>query len=114
MRLQRWHDSPVNLSGTAVIVTALKRPDYLKRTLASWQSARGISGVHSFTLALGRDPDSLMSQAVVFGEFIDAAGLKGRARIKMDSAAAAQSTGDAPGDRGSRATTCSLILPWTS
>ena len=88
-----WHDMRVTLSNVAVVCTALRRPDYLRRTLASWQAARGISDVHSFTLALGRDPDSLMSQASVFGEFIDAAGLKGRARIKMDSSAAAASRG---------------------
>jgi hypothetical protein len=88
-----WHDVCVTLASTAVIVTALKRPDYLRQTLTSWQQARGISDVRSFTLALGRDPDSLMSQAIVFGEFIDAAGLKGRARVKMDSDAAARSRG---------------------
>jgi GNT-I family len=83
----------MNLSGTAIVATAKSRPDYLNRTLKSWRQVRGISDVHSYTLALGHDKEMLAAQARNFGAFMDAAGLRGRARIKLDSPAAAASRG---------------------
>ena len=92
--LQRWHDVPVNLSSTAIVCTALRRPQYLEPVLASWQQARGIGDVHSFTLALGHDRETVAAQSVIYGSFLKAAGIgPGRGRVKMDSPQAAASRG---------------------
>ena len=83
----------VNLSSTAVIVTGLRRPHYLRKTLGSWQAARGIEEVHSFTLALGHDPGQFLPQLYAFDAFRKATGLGKRGRVKVDSAAARTSRG---------------------
>ena len=88
-----WHDIPVTLSSIAIVNTALKRPYYLKEVLTSWQAARGIEDVHSFTLALGHDPDQFMPQLGAFDRFRKATGLGPRGRVKVDSAAARTSRG---------------------
>ena len=89
-----WHDVCVNLSDIAVVCTAYRRPNYLKEVLESWQAARGIGDIHSFTLALG-DPggDKFMSQLAVFDAFRKATGLGSRGRVKVDSAAAREARG---------------------
>ncbi len=83
----------MTLESAAVIVTAYRRPDYLRRTLASWQAARGLDRVHSFTVALGVHPDAFTSQVREVGAFRDASGLGPRVRIKVDSEAARRSNG---------------------
>jgi len=77
----------------AVIVTALKRPYYLRQTLESWRGARGLGGVHSFTIALGYDEAQFAEQVEVISDFRASSGLGARVRIKPDSAAAAASRG---------------------
>lgn len=85
----------VTLESAAVIVTAFRRPDYLRRALASWRQARGIGGVHSFTLAAGfADELTFTAQMRVFGEFRQAAGLDGpRGCPRVDSDQARRSNG---------------------
>ena len=93
--LPRWHDIAVTLSDIAIVNTAYRRPHYLRETLASWQAARGISDIHSFTLALG-DPggDHFMAQLAVWESFRTASGLGcERGKVKVDSAAARASRG---------------------
>jgi len=94
MGLWRWHDVAVNLTSTAIVCTAFRRPRYLEPALASWQQARGIGDVHSFTLALGHDRETVAAQSVIFGSFLKAAGIgPPRGRVKMDSPQAAASRG---------------------
>jgi hypothetical protein len=83
----------VTLGTTAIICTALRRPDYLKQTLASWQAARGIGEIHSFTLALGYAPEQFMPTLNAFDRFRKGTGLDRRAKVKMDSAEARASRG---------------------
>jgi hypothetical protein len=83
----------LTLDSAAVIVTARSRPGYLRETLASWQAARGLDRLHSFTFALGYDPDAWMAQCRVIDEFRHASGLGGRVRLKVDSDAARRSNG---------------------
>ena len=83
----------MNLSSTAIVCTALRRPDYLRETLASWQATRGIQDAHSFTLALGYDENQFMPVLSAYDRFRQSAGLGKRARVKMDSAAARASRG---------------------
>jgi len=83
----------MSLAATAVINTALKRPQYLEKVLSAWQNARGIQDVHSFTLALGHDPDQFLPQLNAFDRFRKATGLGQRGRVKVDSAAARTSRG---------------------
>lgn len=46
--------SPVSAFGDmAVMITACKRPYYLKDTLASWKAARGVEHLRDFVVALG-------------------------------------------------------------
>jgi hypothetical protein len=40
------------LGETAIIMTAWRRPQYLKRTLESWSAVDGVRDVHSFTIGL--------------------------------------------------------------
>ena len=89
-----WHDVCVTLSDVAIVCTAHRRPHYLRETLASWQAARGIGDIHSFTLALG-DPggDKFMPQLAVWDSFRKATGLGSRGRVKVDSAAAQAARG---------------------
>jgi FkbM family methyltransferase len=93
MGLSRWHDSHVTLANVAIVNTAMRRPGYLKQTLASWEAVRGIGDIHSFTLALGYDEDNFMPVLNAYNRFRQSAGLGQRARVKMDSAAARESRG---------------------
>ena len=93
MGLPGWHDVSVTLGNTAIVNTALRRPQYLAETLSSWETARGIEQVHSFTLALGYDEDQFMPVLNAYDRFRKATGLGQRARVKMDSAAARASRG---------------------
>jgi hypothetical protein len=92
-RFQRWHDMGVTLGTTAIVCTAKSRDHYLRETLNSWEAARGITEIHSFTLALGYAPDRFMPVLNAFDRFRKATGLGRRARVKMDSAAARASNG---------------------
>jgi hypothetical protein len=83
----------VNLDSAAVIVTAFRRPDYLKQALASWRQARGLGEVHSFTIALGFHADAWMGQLRVIDAFRQDSGLGSRVRVKVDSDAARRSNG---------------------
>ena len=93
MGLLRWHDMRVTLNNVAVVATAKSRPHYLREILSSWQKARGITDVHSFTLALGYDEGQFMSQLSAYDAFRSETGLGLRARVKIDSAAARASRG---------------------
>jgi hypothetical protein len=93
MGLPYWHDVPVDLSNVAIVCTAKSRDHYLRETLSSWEAARGITEIHSFTLALGYAPDRFMPVLNAFDRFRKATGLGRRARVKMDSAAARASNG---------------------
>ena len=93
MGLLRWHDMRVTLNNVAVVATAKSRPNYLREILSSWQKARGITDVHSFTLALGYDEGQFMSQLSAYDAFRSETGLGLRARVKIDSAAARASRG---------------------
>jgi hypothetical protein len=42
------------LEDTTLLITACKRPDYLRMTLSSWAQAPGISRLHAVVIALGR------------------------------------------------------------
>jgi FkbM family methyltransferase len=84
---------PVSLNSTAIVCTALKRADYLRETLASWEAVRGIGQIHSFTLALGYDEANFMSVLGAYDRFRQSTGLGKRARVKMDSAEARASRG---------------------
>ena len=83
----------VNLSGIAIVNTAFNRPHYLKQVLASWQHARGIGDIHSFTVALGWHEETFKAQLRAIGEFRDATGLGERCRVKIDSSAARRANG---------------------
>lgn len=87
------HGGDAGMNGTAVIVTALKRPRYLRETLESWSAARGTSDLHSFTVALGWDEARHAQQVRAVSEFRDRSGLGSRVRIKPDSSAARASRG---------------------
>lgn len=83
----------MTLESAAIIVTAYRRPWYLERTLASWRHARGLERVHSFTIALGWDPDVAKAQLGVISAFREASGLGSRVKIAVDSEAARKSNG---------------------
>lgn len=83
----------MTLESAAIIVTAYRRPWYLERTLASWRQARGLERVHSFTIALGWDPDVAKAQLGVISAFREASGLGSRVKIAVDSEAARKSNG---------------------
>jgi hypothetical protein len=83
----------MTLESAAVIITAHRRPDYLRQTLASWQRARGLDRLHSVTFALGYDPDAWMAQLRVVDAFRRDSGLGDRVRVKVDSDAARRSNG---------------------
>jgi hypothetical protein len=83
----------MNLDSAAVIVTACRRPDYLRRTLASWHATRGLDRIRSFTIALGVHPDAWHAQIQVIDAFRQASGLGSRLRVKVDSDAARRSNG---------------------
>ncbi len=42
----------MSLSDTAIVMTAWKRPQYLRRVLESWAAVRGVHDVRSFTIGL--------------------------------------------------------------
>lgn len=86
-------DRAMSLESAAVIVTAHRRPWYLEETLKSWQEARGIGQVRSFTIALGWHPDTWKAQLRVIDGFRQASGLGSRMRLKVDSEAARKSNG---------------------
>jgi FkbM family methyltransferase len=92
-RFPRWHDMGVTLGTTAIVTTALRRADYLRSTLDSWEAVRGIGQVHSFTLALGYDEDNFMPVLNAYDRFRQSTGLGQQAKVKMDSAAARESRG---------------------
>jgi len=73
-------------SDVAVVVTAKSRPDYLERTLRSWEQVRGVESVHTFLLALGRGP----MQSTQMGLASDSSL---RIRIRLDSSRADASPG---------------------
>lgn len=75
---------------TAIIVTAYRRPYYLRQTLESWRAARGVDTVRSFTVALGYDRERHAELVQVIDE-ARANGLP--VRVKPDSTAAARARG---------------------
>lgn len=83
----------MTLESAAVIVTARSRPAYLRQVLASWQRARGLDRLRSFTFALGYDPDAFTAQVRVIDAFRRDTGLGDRVRVKVDSDAARKSNG---------------------
>lgn len=83
----------MNLESAAVIVTARSRPRYLEQVLGSWQHARGLDRLHSFTVALGWDEGAWKAQLRVIDAFRVRSGLGSRVRIKADSEAARKSNG---------------------
>lgn len=83
----------VTPDATAVIVTARSRPAYLRQVLASWERARGLDRLHSFTVALGFDEGAWMSQLRVIDSFRASSGPGARVRLKVDSDAARRSSG---------------------
>jgi hypothetical protein len=84
----------VSLDDLAVIVTSYSRPWYSQPVLESWSRARGIAGVHSFTLALGwHDKQAFTGQLRNLSAFREATGLGERARWLPDSSEAARSNG---------------------
>lgn len=78
----------------AVMVTAWRRPDYLRQTLESWSRVRGISEVRRFTIALGWSERPVFDQQA---EVIDAAKRPPdplpMLRVKLDSSAARAARG---------------------
>ena len=101
----------MTLESAAIIVTAYRRPWYLERTLASWRQARGLERVHSFTIALGWDPDVAKAQLGVISAFREASGLGSRVKIQVDSEAARKSNGmhRAIGEAGNHVLTDSAV-----
>jgi hypothetical protein len=83
----------VNLDSAAVIVTAFKRPGYLRKTLASWQAARGLDRVRSFTVALGFHEDAFTGQCRVIEDFRHATELGEKVQVKVDSEKARKANG---------------------
>lgn len=84
----------MSLESTAVIVTAFRRPWYLEQTLKSWQYARGIDQVRSFTPAMGWEAGTWKAQVRVFGAFRDAVRLSSRQwQPKVDTEPARKSNG---------------------
>lgn len=81
------------LSTVAIVSTAFARPQYLERVLSSWQKARGIRDIHSFTLALGHHPPAFMDQIRLYDAFRRELGLADRGLLKPDSSAARASRG---------------------
>lgn len=79
----------------AVVVTALRRPQYFRQTLDSWRAARHLDEVHSFTIALG-DPggEKFVPMLNVVTQFREATRFDGkRAPLRPDSSAAIRSRG---------------------
>jgi len=85
----------VTLASTAVICTAYRRPDYFRQVLASWQAARGIGDIRSFTLALGwHEEKAFADHLAEFGAFRQATGLgTERGRLRIDHSAARRANG---------------------
>ena len=77
-----------------VMVTAWRRPDYLRQTLESWSRVRGISEVRRFTIALGWSDKATLEKQT---EVIDAAKRPPdplpMLRVKPDSSAARAARG---------------------
>lgn len=80
---------PVNLGNIAVMITAKGRTEYLKQTLASWEAARGIADIHSFTVALGYDEKAFTEMVSLVSGWQPGCPV----RIHPDSTAARRSNG---------------------
>jgi hypothetical protein len=81
---------PRDLSDTALIITAWRRPDYLKRVLDTWTAAVGTAGLRRIVVALAPSP-RVEEQRALIGKA--AAALGRDIEIRPDSPACARVPG---------------------